>query len=173
MEEKKRDSENHSGRIMDTSVKEMPKNPFDFIWDSEGLLAENKDQIRTQTKCNDDLESTRNRSLVGTNTANSELVNNNTQSATTLETSTVNTTNEITTKPVYTKKSSSKKSKNSKRSSSKSKKRPDNEKILLVDEFNKQHSNSSNSVLNESIVSTKNENSNENGLTKVENSSDH
>lgn len=150
---------------IDSNVKEIPKNPFDFIWDSESLLKKLPLPTRPPASSTTMMTSRNNNNSVvvidepssATFAANSgvaahsqELVNANTVSATTLETSIANTTvndgmagvssgGSRRHKSPSSNKKSSKKSKGGK-SSQKSNKVPreDLDKVFLVDEFNKQ-----------------------------------
>jgi len=175
-----------SGRIIDPNVKEMPKNPFDFIWESENLLARKlpAPPPPVQTEALSDQPINQEDSTVF-QSSHHELANVHTLSATTLETSIANTTaNDITAtngKSNY-KKSSSKKTKSSKSSSRNKPSKDDNEKIFLVDEFNKQQHVSSTSNISGVDLSTQltNNNScdkpainttNDKKLTKIDNSS--
>lgn len=179
-----------NGRIIDHKVKEMPKNPFDFIWEPENMLSKKLPAplqvvpggVNGGSRAPGTGASAEDSSVFQSASAcNHELVNANTLSATTLETSIANTTaneNVTTAKPSYKKASKKSKSKSANKGSSKWPAK-DAEKIFLVDEFNKQLSNSASNIsgvlMNDSTLSVDNSGSkptsaNEKKLTMIDSS---
>lgn len=179
--------------MIDKSVKEMPKNPFQFIWEvSENLLSGgNKKQQQLPTPASScavtpsphlpqaGAHHASNDEVTTTISAahNPELNNPNTLSVLTLETSVTNTSHTANDGSKEKKSAASKKTTSSRSSSSAS----PQERLFLVDEFNKHQQSSSNisSALNDDSLLSVNNNSNnvsskseiKKSMTQVENSS--
>lgn len=178
--------------MIDKSVKEMPKNPFQFIWEvSENLLSGgNKKQQQLPTPASScavtpsphlpqagahHATSNDEATTAVSATHNPELNNPNTLSVLTLETSVTNTSHTANDGSKEKKSAASKKTTSSRSSSSAS----PQERLFLVDEFNKHQQSTSNisSALNDDSLLSVNNNSNSSkseikkSMTQVENSS--